>query len=392
MARPTKEEKAEQSDARAAAAPMFADAEGNFTEVRVWREQPVEEKGFLGNLPASTTEEELGNEFGGGTYRMQLVAGHKIAATRTISIAGDPRFQSAVARAKWQRRNDVSDPQPVVAAAAAPPPDTTGPMLSMMVTMFAQLQKMQADADERRARMQIEAEERRRREDLEREERRKRDEAEQRERDRQHQQENLKIMQTLIQAQQGPPAAEPGGNAVELLLKGVELARSLAPAAGGGGGGEGDDDDGGGEDVIASGVKSAVRGIIDAIGSRGQSGPPAPAPPSAREAGNGSLQIDGILADHIRGFVVQAQAQGMDPEAALTVAVQRSTEKLHRRALSAAPPSSPSPTGGGGTAESPAPAPTDPPHATANEPSDADPLAAAAARLAPKNGITLPSA
>lgn len=327
----------------ASVAPLFADlatAGADLDSISVHRLEPIEE-GFLGKVELNANEETIKGRWGGGKFRLQLkTTKGLIKGSKNMEISGEPVLQSDGARAKYRRLNGLPLEDPVAApVVVAPAPAAPALGTSDLLTLFTTFQSMQAEADRRRSEDQQRREDQRRKDEEAREDRLRKEAAEQRLRDQEHQTQMLLMIKEFARPA-AAAAAEPQANLLEAFTNGMKTAQTLAlqaaPAA------RDDDDEGdggrgaGGGSDAASMVQAAVRGIVDAAAARFGPGSQATAPVGAAattEAGDGGVNVSGPLADQMRGFVIDAQAKGQDPNRLLTRAVA-----VLRHNLQGAPP------------------------------------------------------
>lgn len=222
--------------------------------IHVERTDPDE--GTLGKCPPHWSELDIKRKWGGGTYKLQARDEKNKpmkGGFRTITIAGDPLFESPTAAAKWKRQQGV---EPTMAATASTPSlaellqllqakegsakTEAEKRISEMERRHAlEMEKLQAEAkiralekkdeDDRRERERAdrdardkrdreERDERMRKEAEDREDRRRREEQAARERDRE-------FSLTMAQLQKRSTGeADP----TAMLVKGIEIAQKVA--------------------------------------------------------------------------------------------------------------------------------------------------------------------
>jgi len=334
--------------------PLFDSADaGGMAYILVRRLEPQIERGTVGHMEPTATELDIKERFGGGKYDIegraannQILKGKK----RSIDIAGDPVFQSMIARDRWLRSQGAppaqqGSPAPMNNPGNAP---SFTEILTLLTTMTQQAQA-QAQAshmqqlevirrdEERREREASEREERRTRDAREREDRlrqeakeddarRQREEDERRARDREHQ----KSMLELVRSQQQAPSD--GGGAIQTFIAGMTTAMKMLPMGGGGGG----DDEPERDPIVA-----AIDALPDTIATlMGKKRPEPEGDDEAKPAaGNGqkgapvkSLQLVGPIAETATDFMQTMTAAGRDPEQVLTSAMKHIVDSQKKRA------------------------------------------------------------
>jgi hypothetical protein len=304
-------------------APLFGgvDGEKKIAHVLVIRQDPDE--GTLGKMPPTVTELEIKRRWGGGTFQLQGKDERNRpmkGAFRTVTIAGDPIFESEAAQLKWKRQQGLADKPATAPADGFGIKEIFALLNSTEVRQKADADRRtaeleaqhkreierirvegelrareRADEEERRERMAEEREERRRREDAEREDRRRKDDDERRARDKEFQ---------LQLAQLGRKGSADGS---EMLLRGIELARSL-----GAGGGEGDD-------PVTSVAKALLSGVMEKFQGGGGAKQPSPAAPGATGAtSKDAVTLDGAIGTKANQVIAHLQREGYEPEAAIS--------------------------------------------------------------------------
>src|SRR5579885_842326 len=192
--------------------------------ISVYRVAPVEEGSLPGGLPPEADEAMVFTRYGGGIYKITAKGSNgRIMGTRTITISGEPKFQSKEALRKYRvQLGELPEERP---APPAPPPPAPGLGIMELFALMSKSQEQQMQM----MRIQIEAtnaanaerEARARREAEEREARLRREAEESRERDRQFH----AMMLTMVKADAKTPSD--GSSAVKLLLQGLALGREL---------------------------------------------------------------------------------------------------------------------------------------------------------------------
>jgi len=332
--------------------PLFAnggDAD-HISIIHVHRIEPIDE-GKVGELPPECDEETIRRKWGGGSYRIFAKSSDGVfRGQRTITLSGDPKFESADARRKYRTKMGLDDdPQPSKHAPA--PAVGSGFGLAEVVAIITQthsnqieMMRLQAaarerEADDRDRRARLEADER---------ERRSKQEAEDaRARDREHQALMLQLMKS--DKSQDPSAM------VKAMMQGIEIATRL-------GGGDGPQDP-------LTALASAAGPIVQQAMMQQQQQPaaapspagPAPASPPAAPAGP-SVRLTGQTAGKLIAAAKHLKVLGVDPTAWLewvceqALAVKKPVEASPPAPASAAttpteptdPPPAPPPQDGGG--------------------------------------------
>lgn len=334
-------------------APLFEEIDPEWAYISVERLEPIEERGYLGQVPVDVTAETLRSMFGGGRFVLRAkTADHQIKQNRTLEIAGDPVFISDDAEQRYKRRTQGR----AAASSAAPAPAAPGAGLGELVTIMQMMQsqnqqllqqqleaqreerRRQADEDKRREeqrRAEDDRKEERRRQEAKAEEERRREEAKA-ERDRQR--EHTQAMLQLVTSQQ-----KGGGDQVNAFTQGIALALKLA----GGKGGDQDDDDDDDEvvdqDPVMATIRAGVQGLIDGLkGNKAET--PAPAASSASSSAE-DVTITGPLAKLVKDLDQEAKSAGRDTDELLAGAVNvlRKTLKKKNKAAASSSSSSSSP-------------------------------------------------
>jgi hypothetical protein len=323
--------------------------EYQISRVRVIRKNPNE--GTVGYLDDPLAgEEEIKQKWGGGTYMLQgLNTGGIIKGSLTVTIAGDPIFQSTQAEVFWRRGLGLP-PKPVDNGRR----DDGMSVKDMMQMMDAREEQRRKDserqeeekrkrdrededrrrredrewalareqaqsaADERRRKLEEESEtrrkreasegdERRKREVIEADDRRRKDAIEAQERSQQFMKEMLSIVQTnasnsLAFAKELQPKGD--GNATEMLLKGVELALKLKGAS-----------EGGDEDLLTTVVKNLPDMLSSAGNAVGKAIREVKGNPSG--GGDGLTLPAGPASEKMSKLIAAISAKGGDPEKVL---------------------------------------------------------------------------
>jgi hypothetical protein len=207
---------------------LFAGDDG-VVGIAVYRMEPIEE-GTVGVVPPDSDEETIRRRWGGGVYRISAKGSDgKIKGTRTITVGGDPKFESKDASRRYRIKMGELEDVPPTPAAPAPqlPPQMGITEILALVTqshaqqmdmMRLQMQAAKVEADEREMRARREADER--------EARARREAEESRERDR-------TFNSTMLQMVKGDAkaAASTPLEMVTVLMQGLKLGRQLGAGA-----------------------------------------------------------------------------------------------------------------------------------------------------------------
>jgi len=313
--------------------------EYQISRVRVIRKNPNE--GTVGYLDDPLAgEEEIKQKWGGGTYMLQgLNTGGIIKGSLTVTIAGDPIFQSTQAEVFWRR--GLGLPPKAQDNGRRDDGMSVKDMMQMMDAREEQRRKdserqeeekrkrdrededrrrredrewalareqAQNAADERRRKLEEESETRRKREVQESDDRRRKDAIEAQERSQQFMKEMLSIVQTnasnsLAFAKELQPKGD--GNATEMLLKGVELALKLKGAS-----------EGGDEDLLTTVVKNLPDMLSSAGNAVGKAIREVKGNPSGA-SGDGLTLPAGPASEKMSKLISAISAKGGDPEKVL---------------------------------------------------------------------------
>jgi len=355
---------------RAGALPLFPDVEG-VDHLIVYRLEPQEDEGYLGQAEPTITEDGFRAKYGGGKFKItprdgssQYITGK---GTRTFVIAGEPKWSNDIARRKYMKANGVEDTR-----AAAPAGERPPSIMEMM--MFLQKQSESA-----RLEMQAAAAVREREAELSRQQREREAEAahkrqlelvqlqvqvqtdslkaeQQRLREeRKEQQERDREWMAAMAAHKG---TQGGGDTLGQAAKLLELMQSL----GGGGGGE--------EDPMANLTRN-LPAIMQQL--RLMSPGAAPAAGAKRPAGPEPLTIEGPLGAEANKVFGEIAKRGGDPSAVFAQVLQHLSRKLAAAPAPAATNGKAQPKG---AATAPAPPAATPPRKTARPKTTARPKAA----------------
>ena len=315
--------------------------EKRIDKIRVIRKEPDE--GYLGDLAPDATEQDILSQWGGGVFRVEAKNQQsQLVKVRTVRVAGEPVFLSAAAESRYRRANGL------------PPKDHhAGPAAMGITEMFALMEERDAkrraeereredrdrrdrmEREERIAKEREERDERRRQDEASREERRRKEEAELEDRRqrlarededrrekrhkedlaRQQQDQAMLMQQQQAMFQQTLAVVKLEGqkntdrDPVEMLVKGLELARSLQP-------------EGGGEPADplttllgnAAPILQAIRGTADA----GAAEAAAVDRPATVQTPKGAVVLSGRAAGLMRLAAAKLTAAGRDPEKVFT--------------------------------------------------------------------------
>jgi hypothetical protein len=302
---------ADEPESIAEIVPLFGrDISEDIVFLAVDRMEPPQEQGYLGKTDPKATEADIKNRWGGGRFHVTArtergtIKGH-----RWISIAGDPKFESASARRKWMasqkadRDMDASD----TGAGVGAMPTAIDPMAIL------QWQSNTVRADmERRDRESREHDERMRREAREHEERIRQANEESRQRDREHTQALL----TMVQGSQQKGGG--GAELVTMMINGLKLGLSL-----------GGNNEGGGEDDDPYGLKLAMAELARGI-TRGKRDAEDEDEPDDQDDDDG-VRLTGKSAEKMRRFVRAMKEAGIDPEMAMSIALDKTAQNVRAK-------------------------------------------------------------
>jgi hypothetical protein len=334
--------------------PLFPDSQG-IQGISIYRLEPVEE-GSLGSLPADADEESIRRRFGGGIFKITAKDSAGLyAGSRTVTIGGDPRFESLDARRRYRNKmaglDDDSATRPAPVPVPAPPTVGATELITLLNTGHHQQVEMM--------RLQLEAQ---RQDNLAREERQRRENEDARARDREFQ-------ATILQVMRRDEKAGGGGlELVSMLLQGLKLGRTL---------GEKEE---GSDDPVALFMKNLPAILEHGKGLIGQQPAPPPAPPAAPGVAPAATQergfrLSGEVARRLQAEVERLMAKGYKPSDALKVAeaaLARGVEILSATEIPPPPPEpqpappapAPAPVSEPPSAPTPAPVPIEPPRPT----------------------------
>lgn len=358
--------------------PLFAslgDEFGKVDHIVIERIGPVRE-GQLERLDPEATEEDIIEQHGGGKFRLQARQSNSKplkGGFRTVILAGDPIFKSEHTTRMWRRQTGqpvdaggaqqlgVQDLIALITQAsnragselearqAAQEAQHQRELARLKLEMDMREQARQAEHERHRVEAQ-EREDQRRRENDERDERRRKEDETSRERDRTFQ-------ATLLQITSSQTKHAPGPDPTSLLLAGVELAQKLGGGGGGGGGGDSDP---------VSSLVTQLPAIIDKLSVTLK--------PGAAAAASSDLTIAGDLGKKGAAVVAHLQAQGMDPEQALSKMFDVMMQ-MRKPAASPAAAATAQPRRGAGGRVMPVPIPRDQPAPTTPAPAAPAPTA-----------------
>ncbi len=120
--------------------------------ISVYRVAPVEEGSLPGGLPPEADEAMVFTRYGGGIYKITAKGSNgRIMGTRTITISGEPKFQSKEALRKYRvQLGELPEERP---APPAPPPPAPGLGIMELFALMSKSQEQQMQM----MRIQIEA-------------------------------------------------------------------------------------------------------------------------------------------------------------------------------------------------------------------------------------------
>lgn len=285
--------------------PLFEGLQGE-VQIEVYRLEPIEE-GTIGTLAADADEATIRRRWGGGVYKVTAKGtnGQFTRRQRTVTIGGDPRFESKDAIRRYRIKNgEIQEEGKSAAAPAAAAPSGFGmsEILALLQTshtqqlafMQAQVNASSLAADQRAQAAAKMAEDARARD-----------------------QQFLASMLALrsSEAKAAPPAADPMAM-MTVLLKGLELGRDM------GGGGE--------ADPVTAFISALPQILPQAqallnAGKEGAAAAPAAvaAPANQQQPAGPRLLLTGPIAERFQRTVAALQAKGYDAEKALAVALEQ---------------------------------------------------------------------
>lgn len=313
-----------EGDSEEGESPLFEDLT-DLAFISVTRDDP--EEGYVGRISPAATEKDISKKWGGGQFTLRpCSAGGKFVkglGTRTLSIAGDPVFQSQAAEARWRRSQGLTTEPARPAGAGAGGAERALGFGELMVLLDKQAERARQAAQESadlRAREQATAHDRqlelmrlegqRREKELEVERVRLAQEAAERtdrldremKAERERAREHMSTMLQLVK-QKGEQAAE--STPLATLMAGVKLAMDLN----GNGGGK--------PDPLALLAENLPDILTEArkLAGADKGNPEAPA---AAAGSDGSVTLEGSVGEKARRLVEHLQKQGKDPEAVLS--------------------------------------------------------------------------
>jgi hypothetical protein len=292
--------------------PLFAGEEG-ITGISVYRLEPIEE-GTIATVPPESDDDAIRRRFGGGVFRMTAkgVDG-KIKGTRTITIGGDPKFESLDAKKRYRNKlAGLDELGPTTPPPPPLPPSMAVPEILALVTqshgqqmemMRMQMQAQQVVADDRERRARIEADER--------ETRARREAEESRERDRAFN----ATMLTMVKNDSKAAASSPL-EMISVLMQGLKLGRQMSAGA---------------EETPADpltmfmqnlpGILEHGRGLVQA-GTEAAAGQPRINPAPAVAGKPGGIRLTGPVATRLQQMVEGLKGKGYDEATSWSLAEQ----------------------------------------------------------------------
>lgn len=279
--------------------PLFPGGDEDIVAIGVYRLEPIDE-GNLGSLPPESDEETIRRRWGGGIYRVSAKGTDgKFARTRTVTIAGDPKFESADARKRYRNKmlGLVDDDKPP----AVPPGGGASEVLTIMSQAHAQQLQM--------LRLQMDAA---RQDSLDREARARRESEEARARDREFNATMLAIMKK--DDKHAAAASVSPTDLVAMLMQGLKLGQKLTAGAG----------ENAPTDPVTAFLNSLPtvlehgRSLFAGGGAAGAGQPPAAPAGAATEPGG--FAVTGALAVKLRSHVRTLMGKGYSQEQALQIA------------------------------------------------------------------------
>lgn len=317
--------------------PLFADQDGDITGITIWRLEPVNE-GHLGQLPPDADEEAIRRQWGGGVFKVSAKgADGRFRHTRTVTVSGDPKLESADARRRYRNKmrglDEIDDPKPEV-----PPAPSSGAAETLTIMTQAHNQQLQL------LRMQMEAA---RQDARDREDRQRREWEEARSRER----ESMAMILSIVKKDNAAAGAASSPTAmVDVLLQGLKMGRAFA---------------GSGE----QGPSDPLTAFINALPTVLEQGKALLAPgagpqPAAAPGAPPAITLSGAIAERLRNHVRTLQGKGYSPKQALDLAEQAIALGVDQLAsVPNAPPVAAAPPAAAPPAEPP-PATAEPAHAT----------------------------
>ena len=284
--------------------PLF-EGLGDEVKIEVYRMEPIEE-GTIGTLAPDADEATIARRWGGGVYRVTAKGtdGRFGRRQRTVTIGGDPKFESKDATRKY--RIKVGE-LPEDAAKNAPPPapglDVPGLLSIIQASHQNSMSFMQAQlaAQAQQAQQQVVASAK------------IADEGRQRDREFFA---TMLALQKQDQKQSDPLAMVP------LLVKFLELGKDMAGGAGGGA-----------SDPVTAFIQGLplilpqAQAMLTAGQAANQQQPPAPAPapppPAAAPEQGPRLVVTGKLAAQLEKTWQALRDKGYDSDTAMTIALEQ---------------------------------------------------------------------
>jgi hypothetical protein len=282
---------------------LFAGEDG-ITGIALYRLEPIEE-GTIATIPPESDEETIRRRFGGGIYRITAKGlDGKIKGSRTLTIGGDPKFESRDAARRYKNKMaGLDEPAAAAPVPAAAPPGMAIPEILTLVSqshaqqmemMRLQMQEQRTINEERERRARLEADER--------ESRARREAEESRERDRQFNATMLTLLKNDAKTASSSPL-----EMVTVLMQGLKLGRSMSNS----GGEEGPADP---VSLLIQNLPSIIehgRGLIAAGGQTAQANPGAP---------QGGIRLTGAVAAKLQATVEGLKGKGYSEQDAWELA------------------------------------------------------------------------
>lgn len=326
-----------EEDANFSGVPLFEQATGEDAEridkIGVIRMEPLDE-GHVGYIEPNAAEEDIFRRWGGGTYRLQAKTSYGKPVKggfKTVRIAGDPKFETAISLARWKRlkRQEAADDNEP--AEREPRRREPGALELFELQERKEEARRQRDKEEydrrelereashkreiERLRIEAEGRERERRADDERRERERQALEERRDRDRRADEDRRTVEQeqqrtrdrefyaNMLAMQKDGAKAGGLGATLELLAAAKELFASSG--------------DGGGDPITA--LMQNLPAILDKSSGIAASMTEQQQPAAAGQAPGGGprVQLTGAHAVKLAQVVQHLRGQGIDPDKTL---------------------------------------------------------------------------
>lgn len=320
------DQEVEKDEDTAKGIPLF-EGLGEEVKIEVYRMEPIEE-GTIGTLAPDADEATIARRWGGGVYRVNAKGtdGKFGRRQRTVTIGGDPKFESKDATRKYRIKmgelpEDGGTGKP--AALAAPGLDMSGLLSIIQASHQNSMAFMQAQltAQQQQSQQQVIAAAK------------LADEGRQRDRE---------FFATMLALQKQDQKAGDPLAMIPVMVKMLELGKNMA----GSGGGD--------ADPVTAFIQSLpvilpqaqamlTGGQAAAAPVNQQAAPGAPAAPPAGEQQQGPrLVLTGEIAEQLHKTFEALKAKGYDAEKAMTMAMAQLANVPAREQAAAAAPAEPS--------------------------------------------------